>query len=95
MLYEVITKKRSICAASFRERVIHHAVITSYSIHYTKLYDMPDLIQIIVPDEMLFDRVVTDQMDRVLVRQGQQPLADWQPTIFSGEQMSDPEGEGP
>lgn len=55
---------------------------------------VPDLIQIIVPDEMLFDLIVTDQMDRVLVRQGQKPLADWQPTIFSGEQMSDPEGEG-
>jgi len=50
----------------------------------------PDLVQFVVPEELLVDFVITNQIDQILVLGGSEPLAEWRPTIFSGERLSRP-----
>ena len=42
MLYEVITVA-DVAIESFMNSISHKTVITSYSIHYTKLYDLMNM----------------------------------------------------
>lgn len=54
----------------------------------------PDLVQFVVPEELLEDLIVTDKIDQVLVRDGREPLAEWRPTIFSGAKLSNADEAG-
>lgn len=63
-------------------------IIASFGRH------IPDLIQIVAPDELLTDLIVNEEIDQVLVREGLEPMADWRPTIFSGERLSNPDDAG-
>lgn len=55
---------------------------------------IPDLVQFIVPEDLLTDFIITNRIDQILVRGGAEPLAELHPTVFSGAKLSNADEDG-